>query len=73
MSDESFKYSSEELEGAVKVMFQQAKIKGTGADAARLRASKRRKELESANGLLQANPLCLRVGFVGFFVRGFEV
>ena len=37
----------------MKVVFQQAKITGTGGANARLRVSKRRKELESANGLLQ--------------------
>ena len=48
----------------MKVMFQQAKIKGTGADAARLRASKRRKELESANGLLQTRFLQVAASYV---------
>ena len=37
----------------MKVTFQQAKITAAGVENARLRVSKRRKELESANGLLQ--------------------
>jgi hypothetical protein len=64
VNDEIFKYSSEELEGAMKVIFEQIKIASIRAENARLRVSNRRKELESANGLLQTRFLLVAASHV---------